>query len=129
MKNLSLSVLPDRFAICRVSQDEPIPELPAQTCFWSITRTEDGLSVVLPEKNIPAHWKAERGWRCLKVIGHFDFETTGVLASLAAPLANAGISIFAVSAYETDYIMIKESNLEKAKQTLEADGHFVEGCI
>ena len=129
MKNLSLSVLPDRFGICRVSQEEPIPKLLTQTCFWSITSTEDGLSIVLPEKNIPVHWKAERGWRCLKINDRLDFEITGILASLAVPLANAGISIFAISAYQTDYIMIKESNLEKAKQTLEADGHFVEGCI
>jgi hypothetical protein len=126
MKNLSLSILPDRFGICYVSRDEPIAALPKQIRFWSITCTEDGFSVILPEKDIPAHWKAEKGWRCLKIIGSFDFTATGVLASLAVPLAAAGISIFALSVYETDYIMIKENDLERAKQALEADGHSVE---
>jgi hypothetical protein len=129
MKTLSLSVLPDRFGICHVSQEEPLPKLPKEACFWSITNTEDGLSIVLPEKNIPAHWKTETGWCCLKINGCLDFALTGILASLAVSLANAGISIFAISAYETDYILIKESSLEKAKQILKADGHCLEGHI
>ena len=129
MKTLSLSILPNQYGICHVPLEESLPELPKEACFWSITHTEGGLSIVLPEKNIPAHWKVETGWRCLKINGCLDFELTGILASLAVPLANAGISIFAISAYETDYILIKESNLERAKQALEVDGHFVEGCI
>jgi len=129
MKSLSLSVLPDRFGICRLPRNEPIPKFPAEASFWSITFTADGFSIVLPEANIPEHWEAETGWRCLKILGRLNFELTGILASIAVPLANAGVSIFAVSSYDTDYILIRENYLEKARQTLEASGHVVGGCI
>ena len=73
-----------------------------------------------------AGWKAEKGWRCLKVLGPLDLGLTGILASLAAPLAEAGVPIFAISTYDTDYILVKEENLEKARQGLQASGASVE---
>jgi hypothetical protein len=79
--------------------------------------------VVLPEQVVPGHWKAERGWRCLKVLGPLDFDLIGILASLAVPLAEAGVSIFAVSTYSTDYILLREKDLEKAKRVLTRNGH------
>ena len=122
-KGLSLTILPERLAICRLPPEEALPERPPQARFWSVTRTEEELSIVLPEEYAPAGSRAETGWRGLKVEGPLDFDTPGILASLALPLAKAGISIFALSTYDTDYILVKEKDLEKAKRALRANGH------
>jgi hypothetical protein len=125
MNGLSLCILPDRLAVCRLPPDAPLPEPPSRASFWSATCTEDELSIVLPEEAMPTDWQAERGWRCLKVLGPLDFSLTGILASLAASLAEAGVPIFAISTYDTDYILVKEENLERAKQALLTSGHSV----
>jgi uncharacterized protein len=125
VKSLSLVILPQRLAICRLFPDEPIPNFLSLSPFWSITRTSDELSVVLSEDIVPADWKAETGWRCLKVIGPLDFDLTGCLASLAMPLCEAGVSIFVISTYDTDYLLIREESLEKATQILLKSGHSV----
>jgi len=125
VKSLSLVILPQRLAICRLFPDEPIPNFLSLSPFWSITRTSDELSVVLSEDIVPADWKAETGWRCLKVIGPLDFDLTGCLASLAMPLCEAGVSIFVISTYDTDYLLIREESLEKATQILLKSGHVV----
>ncbi len=123
MKNLSLTVLPERLAICRLPPDAAVPECPPLACLWSVTRTKEELSIILPEENTPSGWQAEPGWRGLMVQGPLDLDLTGVLASLAAPLAEAEVSIFAISTYNTDYILVKENDLEKAKRALWASGH------
>lgn len=125
VKNLSLIILPQRFAICRLSPDEPIPEFLFRSPFFSITRTSDELSIILPEELVPADWKAETGWCCLKVIGPLDFDLTGSLASLSMPLCKAGVSIFVISTYDTDYLLLREDNLKKATQILLESGHAV----
>ena len=125
MRSLFLFVLPERLAICRLSPDEPLPKSLAHAGFWSATHTDEELSIVLPEENVPPSWKAEKGWRCLKVLGPLDFGLTGILASLAVPLAGAGVSIFAISTYDTDYILVREGELAKAKEVLLASGHIV----
>ena len=79
----------------------------------------------MPEGAVPACWKAERGWRCLKVLGLLDFDLTGILASLAVPLDKAGVSIFAISTHNRDYILVRDSDLKKAKRVLVASGHVV----
>ncbi len=122
-KGLSLTILPERLAICRLPPEEALPERPPHARFWSVTHTEEELSIVLPEEYAPAGSRAETGWRGLKVQGPLDFDLTGILASLAAPLAEASVSIFAISTYNTDYILVKENDLEKAKQALRASGH------
>jgi hypothetical protein len=125
VSGLSLNILPERLAICRLPPDAPLPEPPSYASFWSATRTEEELAIVLPEEAAPAGCKIEKGWRCFKVLGPLDFGLTGILASLATSLAEAGVSIFAISTYDTDYILVKEENLEKAKQALQASGHSV----
>ena len=125
VKSLSLIILPQRLAICHLLPDEPIPEFLSHSPFWSITRTSDELSVVLFEEIVPADWKAETGWLCLKVIGPLDFDLTGSLASLAMPLCEAGVSIFVISTYDTDYLLVREESLEKATQILLKSGHSV----
>jgi hypothetical protein len=123
--SLELQVLPERLAICRLPPDAPLPDLPIRAEFWSATRTEEELSVVLSERTVQSGWKVERGWRCLKALGPLDLSLTGVLASLATTLAEAGVPIFAISTYDTDYILVKEENLEKARLALQASGHNV----
>jgi hypothetical protein len=122
---LSLCILPGRWAVCRLPPDAPLPGLPTRAGFWSVTRTGKELSIVLPEEAVAAGWQAEAGWRCLKVLGPLDFDLTGVLASLAAPLAEAKVPIFAISTYDTDYVLVKERHLERARQALLANGHRV----
>lgn len=123
MKNLPLSVLPQRFAVCRLGPDDMIPDWLSRRPFWSVTRTGEELSIVLPEENVPGDWRAEKGWCCQKVDGPLDFSLTGILASLATPLAEAGISIFAISTYDTDYVLVRDKDLDKAKKVLSGCGH------
>lgn len=128
MKQLVLSVLPQRLAVCRLDPDDVIPDWVPGHSFWSVTRTDEELSLVLPEEGAPAGWKAEKGWRCFKVHGPLDFCLTGVLASLASPLAEADISIFAISTYDSDYILVREWDLDKAKGVLLDSGHTIQGA-
>jgi len=122
---LQLRVLPLRLAVCRLLPDETIPDWLDGLSFWSVTRTDEELSVVLPDEIVPAGWQAERGWRCLKVQGPLDFGLTGVLASLAYPLAQAAIPIFAVSTYDTDYLLVRDADLSRAIEVLSRYGHTV----
>jgi len=125
MKSLTLALLPDRLAVCRLPPDAP---LPAETggSLWSVTRTRGELSLVLAEDAVRDGWKAERGWRGLEVKGPLDFSLTGILASLATPLAEARVSLFAVSTYDTDYVLVREADLERAIEALRGAGHTVE---
>jgi len=91
----------------------------------SITRTPAELSVVCLEAAVPSHAEAQRGFRCLRVAGPLDFAETGILESLAKPLALAGISIFALSTYDTDYLLLPGDNLEAAVSALSDAGHTV----
>lgn len=121
---LNLELLSEAFAICRLSADSPLPDIPGGR-FVSITRTDDELSLICVEDYVPAAARAEKGWRCLKVAGPLDFSLTGILASLANPLAGAGISIFALSTFDTDYLMVRSTDLEEALRTLAEAGHKV----
>ncbi len=122
---LNLSILPDVFAICRFDADAPIPPWVTTRDFFSITRTRGELSIVCPQRDVPAGVRCERDWRALKVDGTLDFALTGILASLAAPLADAGISIFAISTFDTDYLLVKDTNLQRATAVLSQAGHQV----
>jgi hypothetical protein len=126
--HLNLSLLPETFAICRLDAGSPIPAWAlAAEGFVSITRTGDELSTVCPKALVPYNVQASRSWRCLRVAGPLDFTLVGVLASLASPLAAAGISIFALSTYETDYLLVREAQLPAAIEALAAAGHTVHG--
>ena len=92
-----------------------------------MTRTASELSIVCPDASVPAAVTAHRGWRAIAVDGTLDFALTGVLASLASPLASAGVSIFAVSTYDTDYVLVQQDALDRAVAALAAAGHRVHG--
>jgi uncharacterized protein len=123
--SVRLSVLPQTFAVCRLAPDAAVPPW-ARHGFVSVTRTPDELSVVCDQTSVPSDVEAERDWHCLAVQGPLPFSMTGVLASLAQPLAEANISIFAISTYDTDYVLVKTTSLEAAVAALRAAGHTVE---
>lgn len=120
--SLTLSLLLETLAVCRLAPDTPLPDWAAGE-FVSITRTPDELSIVCAERVVPSSVRCERGWRCLKVAGPLDLSLTGVLASLAVPLAEARIALFAVSTYDTDYLLVKEVEVERALDALKRAGH------
>ena len=122
---MNLTILPDPLAVCRLSVDEAVPEWAMIGEFVSITHTADELSIVCAEEHAPADVKADRGWRALKVEGPLDLALTGVLASLANPLAEAQINIFAISTFDTDYLLVKEYNVARACEVLRQAGHVV----
>ncbi len=122
-----LRLLPGRFALYRFAPDARIPEWAlsgGDLC--SVTRTAAELSIVCPERAAPAEALCEAGWRAFEVEGPLDFALTGILASILAPLAEAGVSIFAVSTYNTDYVLVKEVQLEDAVCALERAGRHVD---
>jgi hypothetical protein len=124
-RKVVLSALADRYAVCRLDPGAEVPELGRSDRLLSITRTDEELSIVCREELAPAAARCERGWRCLKVEGPLDFSEVGIVASLAGPLTVAGISIFVVSTYETDYLLIKDDKLAAATRILAQAGHTV----
>jgi hypothetical protein len=122
---LSLTVLPDRFAVCRLRADENIPSWAPAGSFYSVTRTPDELSIVCPQGLVPEGVEAVRGWNSLKVEGKLDLNLVGVLSSLTTCLAQAKISTFAISTYDTDYLFVKESDLNSGVAALREAGHHV----
>jgi hypothetical protein len=124
---VELEVHTPRLAVCRLAPGEAIPawvELRSQPLV-SITATAGELSLVVPEADVPAGVQAETGWRALSVRGPLPFHLTGILASLATPLAAAGIPIFALSTYDTDWLLVADDRLPAACAALEEAGHLV----
>jgi putative acetyltransferase len=121
----TLLVLDDTFAVCRLGNGSSIPPWAIAGDFFAVARTTDELSVVCRQDAVPEGIRCERGWRCLGVAGTIPFSVVGVLASLTAPLAEAGVSVFAVSTFDTDYLLVKEKDLTAVVNVLERQGHTV----
>ena len=121
----TLLLLGDTFAICRLGSDASVPRWATAGGFLSITRTADELSVVCPQEGVPEGVTCERGWRCLRIAGTIPSSTIGVLALLTTPLAAAGISVFTVSTFNTDYLLVKGEDLPKAVGVLQRQGHTI----
>lgn len=123
---MKLERVPGDFVVCRLPPDsEWIP--PSVSPFASATRTVDELSIVCETQFAPANSRVESGWKCFRVSGSIPFETIGLLASLTEPLADASISVFAISTFDTDYLMVKFENCDKAVSTLKAAGFSFAG--
>lgn len=123
---MNLRVLPQSLAICRLPAEAEVPGWASRGPFVSVTRTPDELSIVCPESSVPEEIEMEAGWRALQVEGPLDFSLTGVVASLAVPLAEAGIPIFVISTFETDWLLVKAERLERAVGVLRGAGHRVQ---
>ena len=122
---LTLQLLEGTYGVCRLAPTEPLPPWGSLDPFYSVTRTQDELSIVCLESSIPKDIVTESPWRILKVVGPLDFSLVGILSKLSTLMANAHISIFAISTYDTDYLLIKESNIEKAIHVLQDEGYGV----
>ncbi len=114
-----LRILPGLFAVSRFESLEDLPPFSELGKFWSISRTSQEISLVCQEKYLAPGGKSERGWRIIQIVGPLEFSLTGVLESILRPLARADISIFALSTYDTDYVMVKKELITAAKKTLE----------
>ena len=120
---LKFRTLRARYAIVRLEADAPVPDWAIQGEFNSISRTADELSIVCPTANLPAGIHSPHRWICLKLEGPFPFSLTGILLSFIQPLSDNAIPIFAVSTYDTDYVLIQEEFSEKALVLLQQAGH------
>jgi len=109
--------------VCRFASDASVPSWSLEGGFFCVVRTTDEVSVVSGEDRIPDGARCERGWVALKLEGPFPFSMTGVLASFVQPLAEAGIPVFAISTFDTDYVLVKRENLEAAVVALGGAGH------
>ena len=123
---LTLCLRPGRLCVCRLDPADPVPEWAASASFSSITRTPSELSVICREESVPTGVRCERGWRGLEVRGPLDFSQIGVLRAIADPLARDGVSLLAVSTFDTDWILVREENLTRAIASLNAAGLQVE---
>lgn len=112
-------------AICRLPAASPLPEWLPAAGFRAVTWTAEETSVVCEQSAMPAKVAGESDWRALRVVGPLELGLTGVLASIARPLAEAAIPIFAVSTFDTDYVLVKRDSLERAVASLRAAGHEV----
>lgn len=124
---LHLDLLPTRFALLRLPGDAPVPAWTTfARDFLSITRTPDELSIVADEHVVPGDVAAERGYRALRVRGPIPLHVVGVMAALAAPLAEAGVPLFPVATWDTDYLLIRGGDIDRACSALAAAGHRIE---
>lgn len=126
---LVLEVLPDVLAVCRLDPASPVPDWAGREGFCSITRTstraDDVLFVICREANVPAGVTCERGWRAFKLRSSFDFAQASALRQALDPLADAGVPVLTIGTYDTDYILVKAGQFERAVTALTRDGHTV----
>jgi hypothetical protein len=122
---LSLSVLPGRYSVCRLDAATSVPPWATQGHFFSVTGTAEELSMVCETAAVPPGTQSSNDWRALAVHGPLDFDAVGILAELSGRLANASVSIFAISTYDTDYLLVREGHVSRAACALRAAGHSV----
>ncbi len=122
---MELTLLRQELAVCRLDAASELPEWARKGPFFSLTRTPDEWSVVCSREAVPEGVRHEAGWRAFRLKGPIDFSAVGILASLTAPLARSGISLFALSTFDTDYVLVKEADVKKASLALRQDGHRI----
>ena len=124
-KILTMKLLEERFGVCRLDKTELIPKWAKNSSFYSITKTLDELSIVCSQDSIPSNIKCEKDWRTLKMEGPLDFSLIGILSSISTILAQNGISIFAISTYDTDYILVKDKDIANAINALAKENYEI----
>jgi hypothetical protein len=124
MTTFTLEILYDQYTICRLDAAAQVPAW-AKGAFVSVSRSDEELSVVCPQVNVPAQIPSERDWRCLRVEGPLNMSMVGVIASLTSLLATAKISVFVISTFDTDYLLVKEDDLDTAMESFLLAGHEV----
>lgn len=122
---MTLKVLPEQLAIAHLGPKEAVPRWADQGGFSCITRTQESLTIVCAQVFVPSGVPSDLGWRCIEVQGPLDLSLTGILASLVTPLGEAGIPVFVMSSFETDFILVKQARLAEARRALERAGHSI----
>lgn len=122
---LRMCIIPEALAICRLGPDTALPAWVAEGTFFSVTRTADECSFVVEESRIPNGVQRDGPWRAFKIEGPIPLSAVGVLVSIAEPLARASISLFAISTFDTDYILVRADSMEAARLALSRVGHTV----
>ena len=122
-RRLKFSRVPGSYAICRLGAHSAVPNWAVNGGFFSVTSTADELSIVCPAAQVPVEIAREEDWACLKLEGPFPFSETGVLASFVQPLSERAIPLFAVSTFDTDYLLVKQAWVEKAVEALKDASH------
>jgi hypothetical protein len=117
-KKLTLAVLPDLMAICQFAPGTQLPSWVFKSSFFSVTKTDEEISVVFDQSMVPPDVKRSDNWRALKVEGPLDFSLTGIIFSLTKPLAENNIPIFVISTYDTDYLLVENKYFISAKEVL-----------
>ena len=125
MEKLSLITLESEFTIHRFNNNDPVPAKVYDSNFYWIGRTDEELSIVCDSKIILNSLESESNWSMLKVKGNLDFASVGILANISNLLSEGGISIIALSTYNTDYFMIKSFNIKIAQQKLKDAGYII----
>ena len=125
-QKLVLSVLSETFTIHKLSPDESIPEEILNCNYYSVSKTEYELSLVCSEVIEVQSLQSSKGWKCIKVAGPLDFNQTGILAGISDILTKENISIFAISTFDTDYILVRTQDLSSARTTLRQAGYKFE---
>ena len=124
--HLPLELLPDTLAICRFDAEARVPEWTGQSRrFLTVSRTAEELSITAVQSAVPRDTRCERDYRAFRVRGPLPLDLIGILAAIADPLAEAGLSIFAISTFDTDYVLVKSRDLPAAVEALERAGHQV----
>jgi aminoglycoside 6'-N-acetyltransferase I len=125
MPRLRLLTVTGSFAVCKLPASSPIPVWATRGDLFSVTRTADEVSVVCRQEDVAEGVVSEPGWHCLRVAGTMPFSMIGVLASLTISLAQQGVAVFALSTFDTDYLLVKSDDMPKAVSALRAAGHLV----
>lgn len=122
---LQMKLLDGTFGVCRLKREDNIPSWCLQSKVYSITRTEDELSILCDLRFIPQEIKCEKPWKALKLEGPLDFSLIGILSRISGLLAKNSISIFAISTYDTDYILVKEKDIDNAIKVLSNEEYII----
>ncbi|MFC4452477.1 ACT domain-containing protein [Deinococcus sonorensis] len=123
---LTLSVLNDDYSVCQLPPDAPLPHWATAGDLFAVVRTPQEWSAVCRSAQVPPDVRQDAGWAALVLHGPFEFTLTGILASVLNPLAEAGVGIFALSTFDTDYVLIKRVNLARTVSALRTAGHTVQ---
>lgn len=122
---MKLKILENKLKVLKMKNDSKVPELVLNQSFYSITRTDEELSIVLDENIDVESDIVEYNWRAIKIEGILDFSLIGILSTISKILAMANIGIFVISTYNTDYILVKEEKLEKAIIVLKQNNYEI----
>lgn len=120
---LRLRAVPGRYGIARLAPDAVVPDWAGGEGLWAVIRADDEITIVCLQDRIPDKTESSRDWLCLRTIGPFAFDATGIVSSLIAPLSEAGIGVFVLCTYDGEHLLVAERDMEKAMAVLEASGH------